>query len=85
MPFGQEPKCGSKIAMFSGRAICIIGSLHIAAMDLIVAHHTKKMGTIVAHNSARREGEPFSSHDEAEIPLQNNVLRLIVGMWLLST
>jgi membrane-associated phospholipid phosphatase len=26
-------KCGSKIAMFSGRAICIIGSLQLALLD----------------------------------------------------
>jgi hypothetical protein len=29
MPFGQDPECGSKIAMFSGRAIYVIGSLQL--------------------------------------------------------
>jgi hypothetical protein len=43
------------------------------------------MGTIVAHNSARRVGELFSSHDKAEIPFQNKALRSILGVWLLPT
>jgi hypothetical protein len=30
MPFGQEPESGSKMAMFSGRMIYVIGQLQLS-------------------------------------------------------
>jgi hypothetical protein len=51
----------------------------------MVAHHTRGTGTIVAHNTASREGELLSSHHEVKLLLYNNCLGSIVGVALLST
>jgi hypothetical protein len=38
MPFGQEPECGHETALFSGRTIYVIGSLHLLAVHALFDH-----------------------------------------------
>jgi hypothetical protein len=41
MPFGQEPECGHENAMFSGRVVYILGSLHIEVVSAVQEPYRK--------------------------------------------